>query len=76
MSHKTRKKDTCAKGLLMSRTQELLRKSDIPYSKIFLDTGITQNWLSKFVCDKIPEPGVNRVEALYTYLSGKCIWDE
>lgn len=58
------------KSLFMQRTQELLKESSVSYLEIYKATNISPNWLSLFVNDVIPDPSVNRVEALYTFLSG------
>lgn len=58
-------------GNLMQRTRELLKASTMPYPDIFKATNIPDNWLYRFACDKVKDPGVNRVEALYAFLSGR-----
>jgi len=57
-------------SVLMRRTQELLREATISYREIDKATGISPNWLSLFVNNEVPDPSINRVEALYTYLNG------
>jgi hypothetical protein len=63
-------------GQLMQRTREALAMTDRSYNKIYYDTLIPPNWLSMFASNKIKDPGVNRVEKLYTYLTGRAIWSE
>lgn len=55
---------------LMLTTQKLLNESDVSLAKISVDTEIPFHWLSNFHRD-IGNPGVNRIETLYAYLSGK-----
>lgn len=58
------------KSLLLERTKELLCTTDKSYYEIFMATGISPHWLSFFKNNKHLDPSVNRVECLYTYLSG------
>lgn len=57
---------------LAERTRELLeqRPRTITYPKIYLDTGITEAWLSDFVGNVDRDYGVNKVELLHNYLTG------
>ena len=57
-------------SVLMKRTQELLREAKVSYREIDRALNISPNWLSQFVNDEVPDPSVNRVECLYTYLNG------
>lgn len=57
-------------SVLMKRTQELLREGKVSYRDIDKALNISPNWLSLFANDEVPDPSVNRVECLYTYLSG------
>lgn len=56
---------------LHTRTMELLRASKLPIPAIAKGAGIGQHWLAKLRGGKIKHPSVNRVEALYTFLSGQ-----
>lgn len=58
-------------GKLMTVTQELLEKHDEDIFKIAVNTGLPYYWLRSFKTKRNKEPGVNKVEQLYTYLSGK-----
>lgn len=58
---------------LMLRTRELLNTTDKRQFEIYKDTGIQPNWLSRFAAGGIPDPSVNRIEALYNYLSGSTL---
>ena len=58
---------------LMQRTRELLRTTDKKQFEIYDATGIQPNWLTRFSTGGIPDPGVNRIEVLYNYLSGTTL---
>jgi hypothetical protein len=62
--------DDCS---LLMRTRALLRTTDKPYLQIYVDTGLSPNWLSLFATGKIRSPGVNNVQKLYEYLAGKVL---
>lgn len=64
---------TFPQGRLVIKTREALKHSTQAYDDIFLATGIPANWLWRFACGRIPDPGVNRVERLYTHLTGKAL---
>jgi hypothetical protein len=59
-----------AKGTLLERTQELLKESGKTSLDIFRDTNIPYYWLNQFRDGRSRDPSVNRVQALYEYLSG------
>ena len=61
------------RGRLMMAAQTLLKKSKRPMIEISINTGIGVDWLNRFKADKIGDPGVNRIEALYCYLSGAVL---
>lgn len=67
---KPRNRVTFPQGTLMRRTRELLVQTNTPYIEICKTTNISPHWLSLFANDQIPDPSVNRVEVLYTYLTG------
>jgi transcriptional regulator with XRE-family HTH domain len=54
---------TAARKLLISASK------DMDIQDIAKALGISANWLWKFRGGLIPEPGVNKVEALYLYLA-------
>lgn len=58
-------------GVLMKKTRELLRATEQPFADIFKATDIPENWLWRFSDGRIPDPGVNRIECLYTHLTGR-----
>ena len=37
------------------------------YRKIAIRSGVNYHWLSKFVCDRIPNPGVNNLAMLESF---------
>jgi len=55
-------------GSLMLRTIDLLSRADM--EEVSLKTGFTVNWLRKFKYRVFLNPSVNRVQALYEYLTG------
>ena len=59
------------KVLLQETTFSLLCSSPLLINKISEDTGLGVPWLLKFKASQIAEPGVNKVERLYTYLTGR-----
>jgi hypothetical protein len=65
-------KQTVPISQLAAKTRELLqnRPRTLTYPKIYADTGITEAWLSDFVGDSNRDYGINKVELLYTYLTG------
>lgn len=54
---------------LMLKTQRLLKQSKVELTEICLATGIPYHWLTNFLNDVSGNPGVNRVERLYEFLS-------
>ena len=63
---------------LRDATLELVRNRPrhITYRDIEAATAIKKEWLAKFQQGKFDDPGVNRVETLYTFLSGKTLGGE
>ena len=65
----------------MERTRRLMRESEESLPTIFVglrNSGSTISfyWLRKFKYGEIPDPSVNRVEELYTYLTGKPVLEQ
>jgi hypothetical protein len=58
-------------GTLLARTRDLLRNTGESYLAIYKHTGLKPNWLSLLATGAIPDPSVNKVQALYEYLSAK-----
>lgn len=58
-------------GELHSRTLALVRDrpASLTLKQIATDTAIDHNWLKAFAAERITSPGVNKVEALYNYLT-------
>lgn len=56
---------------LHERTMALLRDrpENVSLRKISNDTGLGYEWLRKLLYEGIPDPGVNKIETLYHYLS-------
>lgn len=57
-------------GSLMTKTLDLLKERSQTLPVIAVETGINFYWLRKFIGGEIRDPGVNRIQALYEYLSG------
>lgn len=58
---------------LLERTRSLLKHkpSTLTYSAIAKATGVSIAWISRFADDKIPNPGVNQVQAIFDYMTGR-----
>ena len=58
---------------LLDRTRALLKRKpdDLTYSAIAKATGVSVAWISRFADDKIPNPGVRQVQAIFDYLDGR-----
>lgn len=59
-------------GTLMEEVQRLLQeRKDVTHLAIYNALRIPPSWIRKFQKGHFPNPGVNRVQALYEFLSGK-----
>lgn len=58
-------------GTLMSRTVKLLRRDTRSLTQISFDAQIPVDWLKRLSSGRLRDPGVNRMQALYEYLTGK-----
>lgn len=63
---------------LMERTRHLLHESHLSLPEIYASlhgqgSEITYFWLRKFSAGEVKDPSVNRVEELYTFLTGKPV---
>lgn len=56
---------------LLTRTRDMLATNEASYLKVYMETGLSPNWLSQFANRKIKEPSVNKVQRLYEYLIGR-----
>lgn len=56
---------------LMRHTQDLLHADLRNMREIARDAQIPYDWLRSFSCDRLPNPSVNRVQALYEFLTRK-----
>jgi len=54
-------------GALMMATLELLSETTQTDLAIYKGTGIKPDWLGRFRNGRVTDPGVNRVECLYTF---------
>lgn len=66
-----KKWDKHEQGALMKRTLELLNAASHTHLEVFTATGIKPDWLTRFINGKIKDPGVNRIEVLYGFLTGR-----
>lgn len=55
---------------LRARTLDLVRNAprSVTYTEMHRNTGVSIAWISRFADDKIPNPGVDHVQALHDYL--------
>jgi len=58
---------------LYAKTQELLRNRQLSMSCIHEETGLPERWLWETMRNDDGTLGVNRVELLYEYLSGRTL---
>lgn len=60
---------------LLERTRALLvsKPDTLTYSAIAKATGVSVAWLSRFADDKIPNPGVRQVQAIFDYFEGRNV---
>jgi hypothetical protein len=58
-------------GSLLTETRRLLKERNQKLMDIQAATGISFFWLRRFNSGEIQEPGVNRIQTLYEYLSGR-----
>lgn len=58
-------------SVLMNKTKELLLADKRKLSQISIESKIPYHWLKSFRYGAISDPSVNRVEELYTFLSGQ-----
>lgn len=58
---------------IAARTRELMikRSRDITHATIQAETGLTESWLTTFINKPEADFSINRVECLYTFLTGK-----
>lgn len=54
---------------LLQRTYELLERSDLTREEIAKGAGVGIDWLKKFAGQRIPEPGVKKVQAVHDFLA-------
>jgi len=57
---------------LMTEVKRLIReRGDVTLLQIYDATGVPPGWIQKLMSGVFPNPGVNRIQKLYEYLSGK-----
>lgn len=58
-------------GSLLEKTRKMMKDDKAFVMQVFRDTGIGYFWLRSFAKGAYSNPGVNRVQYLYEYLSGR-----
>ena len=58
-------------GSLLEETLRLLKQSEKSTIDIHKETGQPFHWLRKLRAGEIPNPSVNRIQALFEHLSGR-----
>jgi hypothetical protein len=56
---------------LLEQTIHLVKRDRGNWPITAKETGLGREWLSKLAQGKIPDPGVQKIERLHTYLSQK-----
>jgi hypothetical protein len=57
------------RGSLHRRTLELLKASPLSTFDVATATGLTYSWVAAFAADLMADPSVNKVQALYEFLT-------
>ncbi len=62
--------DTTLSAPLLARTQQLVANAPrhVTQRMMAQAAGVSDAWISRFIEDKIPDPGVRRVQKLHDYL--------
>jgi hypothetical protein len=60
-------------GSLMKETLRLLQQGPKTTLGVYRETGVPYHWLQKFIRGEIPNPGANRIQFLYEYLTGTSL---
>ena len=60
-------------GSLYQKTLVLLKSRGIPLLEIHKQSGISFYWLKRFSEGRLRDPSVNRVQALYEFLTNKTL---
>jgi hypothetical protein len=63
---------------LRDKTLELVRDRPrrLTYKELEKQTGLPYLWIQHFAQERYHDPSVNRVETLYTFLSGRAVISE
>jgi len=56
------------KVALLEKTLALLENCELPLTEISNMSGLGYEWLKKLKAEKIPDPGVNRIQTLHDFL--------
>ena len=65
-----------ATPLLLDKTKLLLKQSMLEPVVIAAVANVSYDWLIKLKSDKIKDPSVNKVQAVYEYLSERPLFTE
>ncbi len=65
-----------ATPLLLDKTKLLLKQSMLEPVVIAAGANVSYDWLIKLKSDKIKDPSVNKVQAVYEYLSERPLFTE
>lgn len=65
-----------ATPLLLDKTKLLLKQSMLEPVEIAAGANVSYDWLIKLKSDKIKDPSVNKVQAVYEYLSERPLFTE
>ena len=60
-------------GQLHLQTIALLKKSKLTLLELYDETGVKPDWIRSFKAGRMQHPSVNRVQALYEFLSGTTL---
>lgn len=58
---------------LYAVTAQHLRESKKPFSSIARDMDVSMSWVYKYSKEELGDPGVNKTERLYEYLTGRQV---
>ena len=58
---------------LYATTAKHLRESKKPFTVIANDMGVSFKWVYDYSNESMKDPGVNKSERLYTYLTGRSL---
>lgn len=66
-----RKRKVMPNMSLANETIRLIEESELTTMDMFAGCGVSPYWIESFVKGKVANPGVNYVQAVYEFLSGR-----